>query len=110
MDDNFLNRLAIEQKENWREICKSVPTLHFKPEWEVKIIPPFSGAMARFTVDYNGKRVSVYLDWYSRLGYVNVPYYELYPFNGDIKRYYLNETEELMKDIEAVLEDKDGDA
>lgn len=110
MDDNFLNRLAIERKENWREICKSVPTLHFKPEWEVMIIPPFSGAMARFTVDYNGKHVSVYLDWYSRLGYVNVPYYELYPFDGDIKRYYLNETEKLMKDIEAVLEDKDGDS
>lgn len=71
MDDNFLNRLAIEQKENWREICKSVPTLHFKPEWEVSIIPPFG---------------------------------------GDIKRYYLNETEKLMKDIEAVLEGKDGDS
>ena len=54
MDDNFLNRLGIERKENWREICKSVPTLHFKP--------------------------------------------------------YLNETEKLMKDIEAVLEEKDGDS
>lgn len=107
MEDNYsleLARYKVEGVEKWREICKDIPLLHFKPEWEVKIIPPFGGAVARFTVDYNKKHVSVYLDWYGRLGCMDEPYYELYPFDGDVKRYYLNETEELMKDIDSVLE------
>lgn len=94
----------MEGAEEWRKICKDIPSLHFKPEWEVKIIPPFGGAVARFTVHCNKKHVSVYLDWHGRLGCMNGPYYELYPFDGDVKRYYLNETEELIKDIDSVLE------
>lgn len=108
MEDNYsleLARYKVEGAEAWKKICKAIPPLHFKPEWEVKIIPPFGGAVARFTVDYNKKHVSVYLDWYGRLGCMDEPYYELYPFDGGTKRYYLNETEELMKDIETVLEE-----
>lgn len=107
MEDNYsleLARYKVERVEVWKEICKVVPPLHFKPEWEVKIIPPFGGAVARFTVGYNKKHVSVYLDWHGRLGCVDEPYYELYPFDGDTKRHYLYETEELMKDIDSVLE------
>lgn len=101
-----MQRYTIESKEKWREIIKDIPKLKFKSEWEVKVIPPFGGALARFTVDYNGNHVSVYLDWYGRLGCVEEPYWELYPIDGDTRRYYLNETEELLKDIETVLENK----
>lgn len=99
-----MQRYMIESEEKWRQICEQIPPLNFKKEWNVKIIPPFCGAMARFTIDYKNNHVSVYLDWYDRLGYVGQPYWELYPFDNDTKRYLLNETEELMKDIEAILE------
>lgn len=102
--DLEMQRYAIERKEKWKEIINEIPTLNFKKEWNVKIIPPFGGALARFTVDYNGNHISVYLDWYSRLGCVDEPYWELYPWEDDVKRYYLAETKELMKDIEMVLE------
>lgn len=101
-----MRRLAIESQEKWREICKETPPLNFKNEWNVKIIPPFGGALARFNVDYKGNHVSVYLDWYGRLGCVDEPYWELYPWEDDVKRYYLTETEELLKDIETALEDR----
>ena len=97
-------RYAIEGKEKWREIIKDIPPLHFKPEWKVFVIPPLAGAVARFCVENEaGKRVSVYLDWYAKLGFMDKPYYELYPFEDDVKRYYLDETDELMADIEKVL-------
>lgn len=99
-----MQRYAIESKEKWREICNKILSLNFKKEWNVKIIPPFGGALARFWIGYKENHVSVYLDWYGRLGCVDVPYWELYPFEDDTKRYYLEETEELMKDIEKALE------
>lgn len=99
-----MQRYAIESQEKWRDICKKIPPLNFKKEWDVKIIPPFGGALARFTIDYNGKHISVYLDWYGRLGCMDEPYWELYPYEKDTKRYCLEETGELMKDIETVLE------
>lgn len=83
---------------------KELPYLHFKQEWNVKIIPPFAGAIIRFYVDYNNKHVSVYFDAYDRLGLVGKPYFELY--NGEeCYRYYINETEKMMKDIEKYLEE-----
>lgn len=105
-----MQRYAIESKEKWREIIKQIPTLNFKKEWNVKIIPPFGGALVRFTVYYNGNHVSVYLDWYSRLGCVDEPYWELYPREDDVRRYRLNDTKELMKDIEMVLESEVNNA
>jgi len=99
-----IQRATIEGQEKWEEICKEIPPLNFKKEWDVKIIPPYGGTVARFVVNYNGKVVSVFLDWYGRLACEDEPYYELYPWEDDIKRYYLTETEELMKDIETVLE------
>ncbi len=99
-----MQRLKIESQEKWREICKEIPSLNFKKEWNVKIIPPFGGALARFWIGYKENYVSVYLDWYGRLGCVEEPYWELYPWEDDVKRYYLTETEELLKDIETVLE------
>lgn len=105
-----MKRCEIESQEKWRDVCKKMPSLHFKEEWEVKIIPPFGGALARFIIAHNNKYVSVYYDEYSRLGWMcdaydnPIPYFELYPnANDDVSRYYLNETEEMMKEIEELL-------
>lgn len=104
-----MKRYAIESQEKWREICNKIPSLNFKKEWNVKIIPPFGGALTRFWIGYKNNHVSVYLDWYGRLGCVDEPYWELCPWEDDVKRYYLTETEELMKDIETVLESEETD-
>ena len=107
-------RRQVEVEEKWRELINKIPGLHFDPEWEVKIIPPFGGAMARFWIDYNGNHVSVYLDTMSRLGWmydekndVPIPYWELYPArrsHGDVCRYYIGEENQMMNDIRETLE------
>ena len=101
-------RCEVEAREGWREWCNKMPKLHFDPAWSVRILPPYGGAMARFDIEYNGNYVDVYFDVYSRLGWmVNddgpIPYFELYPWEGDCKRYYMDEVDEMMDDIRTVL-------
>ena len=101
-------RRSIERKEQWETWGKCIPALHFKPEWEVKIIPPFMGAMVRFYINYNNKHVSVYLDCYGRLGCVDIPYYEMYD-GEDTHRYIMSnngDIDQMMDDIDKVLNGK----
>lgn len=100
-----MKRYQIESEEEWRKTIKEIPTLNFKKEWNIRIIPPFGGAMARFVIEYNNKSISVYLDFYDRLGIVGQPYYEMYDGTNTI-RYYLNESDEMMNDIDKVLNGK----
>ena len=105
-----LQRYRVESQENWREWCKKMPKLRFDPEWDVKIIPPFGGALARFAVSKGDRWCDVYFDAYSRLGWVMddddnpIPYFELYPWEEDVKRYYMDEVDELLRDIRTILE------
>ena len=95
-----------------REWCKKIPSIHFEKEWDVKIIPPFGGAIIRFTIDFNDKHVSVYLDGYSRLGYVvdanenPIPYWEAY-CGEECYRYWLNEQEQMIADIKKYFEESE---
>lgn len=104
-------RYDIEHDENWRAWIEKMPDLSFDASWKVRIIPPYGGALARFIVSKGDKMCDVYFDVYSRLGWmVNgngepIPYFELYPWEGDCKRYYINETAEMMRDIRTVLEE-----
>lgn len=101
-------RSKVEVEEKWREWCSKIPKLHFKEEWEVTIIPPFARALTRFYVDYNSRHVSVYFNGYSQLGYMYdennapIPYFETY-YNEETRRYYIDETDCMMKDIEEYL-------
>nr|DAN90730.1 MAG TPA: hypothetical protein [Bacteriophage sp.] len=52
------------------DVGQKLPAFHFDKEWDVKIIPPFAGAIIRFVIDYKGKHVSVYFDAYSELGWM----------------------------------------
>ena len=103
-----LNRSKVEHNEKWREWCEKIPALRFDPDWDVKIVPPFGGAIARFTAAKGDRHVSVYLDVYSELGFMYdnagdpIPYYEVYD-GGDTPRFYLNETDEMMEYIRSVL-------
>ena len=96
---------TLQECEAW---STRIPALHFEKEWDVKIIPPFGGAVIRFYIDYNGKHVSVYFDGYSELGYVvdknnkPIPYFEYYD-GEECYRYYIDETEDMMADISNFL-------
>lgn len=99
-DDNYLMRAKIEVDENWRELVNTIPYLKFPSEWEVKIIPPFAGAIARFIVKVSDtESISVYLDFYDKLGYVGHPYWEIYPYMDDTARFSINDTEGLINGI-----------
>lgn len=87
-----IDRRVIEHQEEWDKWGKEAPWLQFPPELEVKITPPFSGAMARFRVRFVGgeHEVSVYWDCNDALGFMNQPYWEIHPvkYKGDDCDYY----------------------
>ncbi len=97
-----MQRGIIEGKEGWKLISQQIPPIHFKEEWDVRIIPPFAGAVARFYIAYNNNFVSVYLDWFDRLGMVGHPYYEIYD-GENTERYLLNESDKMIEDIDKIL-------
>ena len=80
-----------------------IPPLRFKEDWEVKIIPPFGGAIIRFLVANSRGWVSVYLDGYNMLGGVRgETYWEV--FDGeDVERFKIGESEQMMARIEEML-------
>lgn len=103
-------RSAVEGQENWRDWLDTMPALHFDRDWDVRIIPPFHGALARFWIDYQGKHVSVYFDAYNRLGFrvdengAPKPYFEMYDkTTGDTERYNMDEVDAMMDDIRRIL-------
>lgn len=101
----MIERYDIESREDWREWVKKIPALKFDADWEVKIIPPFGGAMGRFLVSKNGGHsVSVYLDCHDALGYMEQPYWEAYPIGEDTARFLLDDTEGLINAIRTQLE------
>lgn len=101
---DFIKRAEVERDEEWRKWVEEVPHLQFKEDWNVKIIPPFGGAIARFWIDKGDNHVSVYLDCYDKLGVVGEPYWEVYPYEGDTYRVLMNDTDKLMKIIAEVLD------
>ena len=96
------NRLRVEIDEDWHGLVDKIPAIKFDQEWEVKIIPPFGGAIARFQVrkSPDEEPMSVYLDFFERLGYFSGdPYWEVYPIDGDVARFQLNDTSSLIDAI-----------
>jgi hypothetical protein len=99
-----------EKLKEFRKWQKEMPYLTFKPHWQVKVIPPFAGAVARFVVKDGESTVSVYFDVDDTLGYVGEPYWEIYPDKeGDNARFLMNETDELIQAISDSLESRHVD-
>lgn len=100
-------RYAVEVGEKWKELWTSIPKLKFKEKWDVLIAPPFGGAVARLWIYYKDRAISVYLDWYDRLGCMNKPYYEIYPIEGiqdkETQRFTLDQVDLMMKTINELL-------
>jgi hypothetical protein len=102
-----------------RERIDKIPYLNFPEDWEVAVIPPFSGATVRFLVRRKGSkkgRVSVYADFDSRLGYSMdaegkpAPYWEVYPVGEDVGRCSLHDTKYLLAMIERSLQEAEQEA
>lgn len=112
-DEIMDERYHVEHMEEWDMIFRKIrecPGIKFDPEWEVRVVPPFGGAAARFRVSYNGKEISVYLDWYDRLGYMGFPYYEIYPAaNGDVERFDVFDTDNLVNAIRKSFEKSENE-
>ena len=97
---------VLEKNHEWDKWANEIPFISFSADWEVKIIPPFLGAIVRFCVRQKGNHdggCSVYLDCYDRLGFFGEPYWELYPHNGDVFRCPMNDTESLLNAIKETL-------
>lgn len=104
---SLTERINLEFQESWREWVEKIPYIPFKPEWEVAVIPPFSGALVRFRVRLKADKnasVSVYLDVADNLGYMGKPYWEIYPYFEDTCRFLLDEIDDLVLKIDESLQ------
>lgn len=89
------------------ELINSIPAIQFPESIKVKMIAPFGGVVARFIAVSAGdesKYVSVFLDASNALTASTHPVYEIYPDHyGDVSRFYLNETKEMIDAIKKSL-------
>lgn len=113
-------RYRVEENEEWHKWGNEAPWLQFPPELEVKIVPPFGGAMARFRARFVGgeREVSVYWDCHDALGYMEKPYWEIHPVKSrglglmdeadvyDCKRFLAGEESDMMVSIIKSLMDE----
>jgi len=106
-----MNRLTYldgdEEKMFWAD---HIPHIPFAPEWDVRAIPPYGGAVIRYYVRHKGLRVSIYLDGYDRLGSMGEPYWEMYPGPdvGQPERFLLAETDELAAKVAEYFASRQG--
>ena len=112
--DLSMARLKVESDESWRGWLDSIPAVRIPEGFTVQPCPPFGGAIARMVLfSPSGRRVSVYLDVWNRLGYGPNPYWEVYPFRlGDdwgVWRCAMEDAEALSEAIRQSAEDQDAD-
>lgn len=92
-------RKAAEGYE-WEKWINEIPYIELPKGYKFAPMPPFNGAVARFLVARpDGYRISVYLDCYDELGFFGKPYWEVYPYQDDVGRCEMNDTEELVRMI-----------
>lgn len=94
-------RYKIEADERWREFGgASMPYIQFPSDWKVQMIAPFGGALVRFRVVLpSGRSKSIYFDAHDSLGCVGEPYWEVYPYRGDVGRCLMSEVDNLLQMI-----------
>lgn len=96
----------IEGEMEYYKWVKEIPFICFPDKYEVKIIPPFGGAVVRFLIQVKehpelGTR-SIYLDCYDILGSGGEPYWELFPCEtSDVFRCPMNDTQALLDALDA---------
>jgi hypothetical protein len=111
--DEKLKRYHIENEQDWKGESVRIPWMYFRSDWQVRVIPPFGDAVVRFQVILpSGTLKSIYMDSRNSLGYwggdINTPepYWEVYPYKGDVGRCDLADTIMLM---EMIQDDTNGE-
>jgi len=100
MIETRTQRTIIERDQQWMAEIRDIPFIQFPADWKIQIIPPFSDAVIRFRVRLpSGKEKSIYLDTRSSLGFEDAPYWEVYPYKGDVGRCDRENVEELLRMI-----------
>jgi hypothetical protein len=100
-----LERARMEATLKWRERSFEMPFFEVPQGYSISVTPPFSGADARFRVRRpDGEETSIYCDFYGNLGSWRSlnnpePYWEVYPYAGDVGRCDVSDTETLWKMI-----------
>ena len=86
-----------------RKWMNEIPLIRFPSDWKIRFVPPFGGLVVRFHVVLPGMRdedrISIYLDCYDKAGCMGAPYWEVYPYQGDCGRCWINETDKLLEMI-----------
>ncbi len=104
MNSEFMIPYQYDEVMESRKWTDEIPFIQFPSDWQIKIVPPFAGAVIRFLIKKSAAQVSIYLDCYGKLGCMNEPYWEVYPAdNGDTFRCYLNEIDLLLDAIQKSL-------
>lgn len=103
---NSVKIAEVENIQEYKKWEKLIPFIKFPADWEIKIIPPFGGAVLRFVVRRGENIVSVYLDCYDRLGSYGEPYWEIYPCKPDTYRCPMNEVDDLLEAIDYGLKNR----
>lgn len=103
------NKEKIKLDRVWKATISKIPTLNFKEDWDVKVIPCFGGVVARFITAKNGKEISVYLDMFGQEGgQYGEPYWEAYHMNNNNgehpERFDIDDTRGLLDYISKVLD------
>ena len=111
-------RTQVEDDERWEYWRSKIPAIIFPSHWQVRVVPPWNGVIARFWVDPigvvpnpEGPIVCVYLDANNRLGCYGDgsgfnPYWEATSRNtkdGNPFRCGMHETDKLIDDIDKTL-------
>ena len=115
--ESLANRTQVEYEEGWRKIVPHIPFLTFRSDWQVRVIPPFAFTTARFQVLLpSGTLKSVYLDanhntgsWHRDEYGRPIPYWEVYPYRGDVGRCDMTDTLMLMEMIQDESEGEESE-
>lgn len=110
--DRYAISSMMSKTFEWNKWREEIPYIDFPDRFLIKIMPPFSGAVIRFSVrdkKYKDAFVSVYLDCYDMLGYYGSPYWEVYPYDDDVYRCDMHSTDELIEIITKSIDEQISD-
>ena len=104
MSKHQAGRAYAKEMESYKWALK-IPFIRFPMHWQVRILPPFIGAVVRFEVKYKDILVRAALDCYGLLEYSELPqYWSITSMHSDIQTCAMEDTEELIKLIEQTLD------
>ena len=87
-----------ESKKGFKKWSMKMPYFKMKDDWEIRVAPPFGGAVARFSIKGLNKEASIYFDVDDSLACVGEPYWELMFTNADdVERFLFDEFDSLYK-------------